>query len=91
MSPPERLITCPSPHFSAHAHVLVACTQGTTSENHGGWDAEQKNNRSGLTRVSEGMSDGGACAFSGPKIILICILCYMRSWSGQAYRTVGSS
>lgn len=90
MSPPEGLITCPSPHFRVRAHVLAICTQATASEHHGGWDAEQKNNRSDLTRVSEGMSDGDACAFSSPKIILISILCYMRSWSGQAYRTVGS-
>lgn len=52
---------------------------------------EKKNNHSDLTWVSEGMSDGDACAFSSPKIILISILCCTRSRSGQAYRTLGSS
>lgn len=57
----------------------------------GGEMLSKKNNHSDLTWVSEGMSDGDACLFSSPKIILISILCYMRSRSGQAYRTLGSS
>lgn len=36
MSPPERLITFPSPHFRVHAHVLVICTQTTVSKHRGG-------------------------------------------------------
>lgn len=54
-----------------------------------GWWAE--NNRSDLTRVPEGMSDGDACVFSSPKIILISVLCCMRSRSGRAYRALCSS
>lgn len=42
MSPPERLITCPFPHFRMHAHVLAICTPATASEHSGGQDAEQK-------------------------------------------------
>lgn len=71
----------PLPHFHMPAHVQAICTQAPASELCGGWDAEQKNNHSDLTWVSEGMS---GCVFSSPKIIPISILCYMRSWSGQA-------
>jgi len=42
MSPPERLITCPFPHFRVPAHMLAICTQGTASEHSGERDAEQK-------------------------------------------------
>lgn len=53
MFPPERLITCPSPHFHVHAHVLAICTQTIASKHCGGWDAEQKTNCSDLTWVSK--------------------------------------